>query len=109
MLYAGPLCCDGVVPIALIFSFLVYLNFLTQKIIREEAFMGHVYYSNIFKGLKANIFIFFSSLLTTIWAIGTSVAAAGVHGWPINEGLVNLIQGYKLELEKKEWNKKVTR
>jgi hypothetical protein len=79
MLFAGPICCYGVVPIALIFSFLVLLNFLTQKIIRKEAFMEQFHNSDIIKCFKLNFLNFLNSTLITIWAIGTSVAAAGVQ------------------------------
>jgi hypothetical protein len=82
MLYAGPICCGGFVPLALLFAFLIALNYLLQ--IRKEVFMGHFYNSNFFKLFTENLFV--NSLFTTIWAIGTSVAAAGVQ---IKTGLKN--------------------
>jgi hypothetical protein len=79
MLYAGPICCGGFVPMALIFAFLVLTHFLTQKITRKESLMEQKHKSNIINAYKFRFMIFLNSLFTTIWAIGASVAAAGVH------------------------------
>lgn len=72
----GALCCGGVVPIVLTFSFLVFLHLLIQKLTRKETIMEQLTNTN---NNNACIFRFINSLFNTMWAIGTSVAAAGVQ------------------------------
>lgn len=70
MLYADPAGCGGVVPIVFDFLVLTIFKFTNLDILKTEVAMEQLK-SNIFNKL---IYSFFE----TFWAIGTSIAAAGV-------------------------------
>jgi hypothetical protein len=67
------LCCSGIVPVAFLIICLILLRFiLNQKTIKgKETLMEQV---NRTEKLK----LVMKSIFETIWAIGTSAAAAGV-------------------------------
>ncbi len=79
MLLAGPICCGGLVPVALFFLTLVFMNFLITNLKRKEFNMEHNFITNNTKCRDHRVKNFLISGLSTTWAIGTSAAAAGVH------------------------------
>jgi hypothetical protein len=68
------MCCNGYVPVAFLVISLITTRFIlkqrTNK--RKETIMEHV--NKLYEKLKIGI----KSMIETIWAIGTSVAATGV-------------------------------
>lgn len=71
----GSQCCDSYVPLVLLLLTLIAIRFLKSLLKlkqRKETRMEHK------NNVKINLKTGFTSVIETFWAIGTSIAAAGV-------------------------------